>query len=143
MQLEGINLFDTYVTVVQWKTVLLMLILEVFLGLKSKQGNATAAFLHANIGKDDKEFVDMPQVFEVKGKNVTPRVMKLLKTLYGLLQSPRALWKYMTAKMEFCGTVHSKMDPCLFIGKKVMEIIYVDNIIFWSINENNIHNLAM
>ena len=85
----------------------------------------------------------MPQGFEVKGKNGIPRVLKLTKTLYGLLQSPRALWKYMTTNMKLCGMVHSKMYPCLFIGNKVMAIIYVDNILFWFVNENNIHDVAM
>ena len=45
--------------------------------------------------------------------------------------------------MKLCGMVQSKMDPCLFIGKKVMAIIYVDNILFWYLNENNIQDLAM
>ena len=89
MHLKGIDLFETYAPVVQWKNVLLMLILEVLMGLKSKQGDVTAAFLHANLGKEEKVFVEMPQGFEVKGKNGRPRVMKLLKTLYGLLQRPR------------------------------------------------------
>ena len=35
------------------------------------------------------------------------------------------------------------MDPCLFIGDKVIAIIYVDDILFWSVDENNIHDLAM
>ena len=63
MQLEGINFFETYAPVVQWITVRLMLILEVLLGLKYKQGNVTAAFLHADLGKDEKVFMDMPRVF--------------------------------------------------------------------------------
>ena len=62
-----------------------MLILEVLLGLKSKKGDVTAAFLHANLYEDEKVFVDMPQGFEVKGK-----VLKLKKTLYGLRHIPRA-----------------------------------------------------
>ena len=49
----------------------------------------------------------------------------------------------MTVKMKLCGMVHSNMYPCFFIGKKFMAIIYVDNILFWSVNENYIHNLAM
>ena len=52
MHLEGIDFFKTYAPVVQWTTVRLMLIIEVLLGLKSKQGNVTAAFLHADLGKD-------------------------------------------------------------------------------------------
>ena len=49
----------------------------------------------------------------------------------------------MTAKMELCCMVHSNMDPCLFIVNKFMVIIYIDDILFWSVNENNIHDLAM
>ena len=63
MQLEGIDFFETYAPVVQCKTVLLMLIIEVFLGLKSKQGDATTTFIHADLGKDEKVFVEIPQGF--------------------------------------------------------------------------------
>ena len=49
----------------------------------------------------------------------------------------------MTFKMELCGTVQSKMDPCLFIGKKWMAIIYVDDIYIWSVAVNDIHDKAM
>ena len=45
--------------------------------------------------------------------------------------------------MNLCGMQQSKMDPCLFIGYKVIETIYVDDILFWSVDENNIHDLAM
>ena len=97
-----------------------MLILDFLLGLKSKQGDVTAAFLRTNLGKDEKVFVEMPRIFEIKGKNGRPRVLKLFKTLYGLRQIPRAFWKYMTVKMKLCGMVQSKFDPCLFIGNNVM-----------------------
>ena len=60
MQLKRIDFFETYAPVVQWKTVRLVLILEVLLGLKSKQGDVDTAFLHANLGEDKKVFVDMP-----------------------------------------------------------------------------------
>ena len=102
MQLEGIDFFETYAPVVQWTTIRLMIILEVLLGLKSKQDDLTAAFLHANLGKDKKVFIDMPRGFEVKGKNGKNKVLRLKKTLYGLRQSPRSFWKYMTSNMEFC-----------------------------------------
>ena len=52
MQIERIDFFETYAPVVQWATIRLMLILEVLLGLKSKQGDVAAVFLHANLGKD-------------------------------------------------------------------------------------------
>ena len=111
MQLEGIDFFETYAPVDQWTTVRLILILEVLLGLKSKQGNVTADFLLADSGEDEKVFVDMPRGFEVKGKNGRNKVLKLKKTFYRLRQIPRAFWKYMTSKMKICGMVQSKMEP--------------------------------
>ena len=51
MQLEGIYFFETYAPVVQWTTVRLMLVLEVLLGIKYKQGDMTAVFLHADLGE--------------------------------------------------------------------------------------------
>ena len=63
MQLEGIDFLETYIPVVKCTTVRLMIILEVLLGLKSKQGDVTSTLLHANLGKDEKVFIDMPQGF--------------------------------------------------------------------------------
>ena len=37
-----------------------MLTLKVLLGLKSKQGNITAAFLHGNLEEGENVFVEMP-----------------------------------------------------------------------------------
>ena len=37
----------------------------------------------------------------------------------------------------------SKLDPCLFLGEKVTCILYVDVILFWTRNKDNIHNLEM
>jgi hypothetical protein len=39
--------------------------------------------------------------------------------------------------------VQSKLDPCLFVGEKVICISYVDDLIFWACNEKDIHHIAM
>ena len=83
-QLEGIDFFETYTPVVQWTTVRMMLILEILLYRKSKQGDVTAAFLHTKLGEDEKVYVEMPLGFRKQGK-----VLKLNTTLYGLRQLPR------------------------------------------------------
>jgi hypothetical protein len=51
-QLEGVEFFETYAPVVQWTAARMMLILEILLKLKSKQGDVTAALLHAYLGED-------------------------------------------------------------------------------------------
>jgi hypothetical protein len=113
-----------------------MLILEVLLNLKSKQGDITAAFVHANVEEGENIYVEMPCSFKQKGK-----VLKLKKTLYGLCQSLRAFWLYLTEKMEACG-MEFTLDPCLFIGKKVMCICYVDDLIFLALDEADIDELG-
>ena len=137
-QLEGIDFFETYAPVVQWTTVRLMLILEILLQLKSMQGDVTCAFLHGELGPDEKVYVEMPLGFRQKGK-----VLKLKKTLYGLRQSPRAFWKYLTDAMVKSGMEVSKLDPCLFVGEKVTAVAFVDDILFWATDEAYIHELAI
>ena len=70
-------------------------------------------------------------------------MLKLNKTLYGLRQSPREFWKYITKILETFGLKQSKLDPCLFVGPDVMFIVYVDDLIFWSPNMNNIDRVAI
>ena len=48
-QFEGVYYFETYAPLVQWTTVILMLVLEVILDLKSKQGYVTATFLNSGV----------------------------------------------------------------------------------------------
>eukprot|EP00804_Cyclotella_cryptica_P017057 CCRYP_003306-RA/>CCRYP_003306-RA protein AED:0.08 eAED:-0.00 QI:0/-1/0/1/-1/0/1/0/182 len=128
-QVHGVDFFETYAPVVQWTAIQLMLILEVLLGLKSKQGNITAAFVQADVEKGDNIYVEMHQGFKEQGI-----VLKLKKTLYGLRQSPRAFWLYLTEKMNLCGMEQATFDPCLFIGAEVMCICYVDDLIFWTMS---------
>ncbi len=137
-QEEGVDFFETYASVVQWTTICLMLILEVLLGLKSKQDDVTAAFLHALLGSNEHIYCEMPLGFRIPGK-----VLKQKTTLYGLCQSHCAFWTYLVEKMAICGMVQSKLDPCLFVGEKVICISYVDDLIFWARNEKDIHHIAM
>ena len=142
-QLEGIDFFETYAPVVQWTTIRLMFILEILLGLKSKQGDVTCAFLHADLEPGENVYVDMPLGFAQYSKDGTKKCLKLKKTLYGLRQSPRAFWKYITQRLETCGLEQSKFDPCLFVGEKVICVVYVDDLIFWSKDTVAINDSAM
>ena len=137
-QLEGIDFFETYAPVVQWTTVCLLLILEVFLKLKTKQGDVTAAFLHGELEEGENVYVEMPLGFRKHGK-----VLKLKKTLCGLKQSLHSFWKYLTKAMEACSMEVSKIDPCLFVDEKVLSICYVDDILFWDKDETGINELVI
>ena len=49
MQLKGIYFFDNYTTVVQWTTSRLMIIIEVLLQFKPKQGDITATIIYVKL----------------------------------------------------------------------------------------------
>jgi hypothetical protein len=46
-------------------------------------------------------------------------------------------------KLKACGLEQSKFDPCLFVGTKVICVVYVDDIIFWSKDTLEINSSAM
>ena len=80
-----------------------MFILEVLLYLKSEKDEVTAEFLHADIFKDEKVYVEMPIGFEQFSKNGREKMLKLKKTLHGICQIPRAFWQYLMKALEQSG----------------------------------------
>jgi hypothetical protein len=62
-QLEGIDFFETYVPVVQWIMICLMLVLEILLGLRLMQGEITCAFLHTDLKETNTVYAVMPMGF--------------------------------------------------------------------------------
>ena len=65
------------------------------------------------------------------------------KTFYGLRRSPRAFWEFLIEKLKNCELKQSKFDPYLFVKEKLLCIIYIDDIIFWAKNKNDIHEIAI
>ena len=84
----------------------------------------------------------MPHGFKQYDKHGRPKVLKLKRDLYGLRQSPRAFWLNLTEKLKRCGLKQSNLYPCLFIGAKVICIVYVDDLLFWIPKAEFINELA-
>lgn len=120
-QQEGVDYFETFAPVVMWITVRLLLIMSILMDLDTKQIDYTAAFVHAPI--DCLVYVACPKGFEVTGK-----VWRLKKSLYGLAQSPRNFFLHTKNQLENqLGFTQSEADPCLFIASDVICLIYVDD----------------
>ena len=130
-QKEGIDFFDTYSPVVKWTTIRTMLVLTVLLELKSKQVDYTAAFLHAPV--TEVIFVEMPRAYKIPGK-----VLKLKRSLYDLKQSPRNFFLHLKQGLLDQGFVQSTSDECLFLHSKIIALVYVDDCLFFSPNEQDI-----
>ena len=137
-QVEGVDFTDTWAPVVAWSTIRLMFIMQCVLGLESASADVSCAFLHGELEEGEEVYVEMPRGFRQEGK-----CLKLKKSLYGLRQAPRCFWKYLTSTMDKCGLKQSVHDPCMFVGEKVIAVAYVDDILFWSAKQTDIHDVMV
>ena len=86
-----------------------MLILGCLLGLVSKQGDVTCAFLHDHLSEEERVYIEMLLGFKQYDKSGKAKVLKLKRILYGLRQSPRAFWKFVTEKLVKCEMVQPNL----------------------------------
>ena len=128
-QIEGVDYDDKFAPVVSWGTVRLLSILSINQGWVSRQVDFSNAFVQAPLKEDI--YINLPQMFSsVSGEG--KEVMKLNRSLYGLVQAPLYWYRYLTEKLGGCGLKPSLHNPCLFYGENLICLAYVDDCIFFS-----------
>ena len=109
-QVEGIDYFDKYAPVVNWTTVRMMLILTLREKLHTRLVDFTNAFAQATL--KGAVYVELPKLYEAAdGSDV---VLKLNKSLYGLVQAPLCWYKHLRDGLIAEGFTPSDLDPCLY-----------------------------
>jgi hypothetical protein len=125
-QIVGVNVFETYAPVISWAVVRLALTTSVAMGWATAQVDYANAFVQAKL--DEPVYIMCPRRYEVPG-----HVLRLNRSLYGLRNSPfnwfSALSKGLHAQQGFkqCKEIS---EPCLFIKKDIMIVVYVNDCIF-------------
>jgi hypothetical protein len=125
LQTEGVYYFDTYAPVVQWSTVRILLSLILSNGWTTKKVDYTNAFAQAEI--QEEVYIEPPKGFENRDK--LDKVLHLLKSLYGLKQAPKTFFEKLRAGLLERGFQQSDHDPCLFMKKDMICVVYVDDTI--------------
>ena len=82
-------------------------------------------FFHAPLGPDEHIYVYQPAGFQHDGDFV----LKLKKSVYGLLQSSCNFFQYLSNHQAAQGLTPSAFDPCLFIEKSVIMVVYINNLL--------------
>jgi hypothetical protein len=134
-QKEGIDFFETWAPVVQWSTIRFVMVLAAKLGLYSVQCDITAAFIHGHVPPDKEIYVHQPHGFK---RSDGMDILHLQRTLYGLHQSSRYFFKYLTKHLVKQGLTPSCFDSCLFLSSSLIVIIYVDDIFIYGYSEDEI-----
>jgi hypothetical protein len=108
--------------------------------LDTRQVDYNIAFAQASIKED--VYVTMPRGFKPSDTK-NDYVLKLNKSLYGLVQSPKAFYDHMRAGLKEMNFVTSENDPCLFIHKDMIVISWIDDLVFVSRDGSKIDEMVL
>ena len=141
-QVEGVDYFDKYAPVISWSTVRLLLCLSISQGWKSRQVDFSNAFVQATL--KESIYVTLPTGFEgPDGQHRSEVVLKLNKSLYGLVQAPMYWYNHLKAELKRVGLVPSPLDPCLFYGRGMVILCYVDDCLFFGPDQQEIDKVIL
>ena len=129
MQEKCINYWETYVPVVQWMSVSIMLALAAIENLHTKSIDFVLAYPQANLDVDI--YMELPQGFNV-GPESGRYVLKLQKNLYGLKQAYHNWFEMIYGALGNLSINPSKVDPYVFNGEDVIVLVYVDDCLIFS-----------
>ena len=121
-QIPEIDFKETYAPVAGMTTIRLFLSIANKHDLELLQFDVRTAFLYGEL--EEEIFMEMPDGQEQEGK-----VCKLVKSLYGLKQSPRCWNKRFSQFLAMFNLTQSRNDACLYYNKdkSILLIIYVDD----------------
>ena len=114
------------------------MILAIKLKFISVQCDITAAFVHGRVPPTETIYVHQPCRFH-HGKG--DEVLRLKRTLYGLRQSSCYFFQYLTERLVKRGLTASALDPCLFLSRSLIVVIYVDDILIYGKSASEIDAL--
>ena len=127
LQVEGIDFFLTYAPVAKHATYRVMFTIARLMGWIVHQVDMVTAFLNSDL--DEEVFVYSPPGYPLtKGK-----VLKVLKALYRLKQSPQVWYNTLIKKLKSLGWRVSVYDPCLLIHKTktLFIVLWVDDMLIF------------
>ena len=131
MQQWGDSYWETYSPVLNMLTVRLILAIAKIHNLDSKAIDFVLAFPQADLEEDI--WMQLPIGFQVDGQTEdesdTSYVLKLNKTLHGLKQGSYNWYEKLKQSLIDRDFKPSDIDPCLYIGKGMIVLTYVDDCI--------------
>jgi hypothetical protein len=130
-QVEGIDYTEKYSPVVSWSTVRMLMSLGLSRDLCSKQVDFSNAFVQAKLRDDEHIYVATPKGFGSEGEDGTEMVLKLNRSLYGLVQAPLYWGNHLKDALEKEGLKQSVSDPCMYTGHGIVVLTYVDDCLFF------------
>lgn len=127
-QVYGINYSETFSPVAFATTIRLLLAIALTSQLQLRQYDIKGAFLYADLPEEERVYMRAPPGYGRKG------YWYLLKTLYGLRQSPRRFNEHLNGTLTKLGWESCTFDPCLYrhVKSGAYLVVVVDDMILAS-----------
>ncbi|MGB0808420.1 MAG: reverse transcriptase domain-containing protein, partial [bacterium] len=116
---------DNYSPVAAWSTVRLFLVLSMITGWVTCSIDFSSAFVQSDLPKETPVWLHIPRGY--KSSLSDAHCLRLKKSLYGLREAPKLWLDYSTDAFKKLGLKQSAFDPCLWYGKDIMLVQYVDD----------------
>ncbi|KAH9768832.1 Integrase catalytic domain-containing protein [Citrus sinensis] len=141
-QKEGIDYNEVFSPVVKHTSIHILLALVAEYELELAQLHVKTAFLHGDL--EEEIYMIQPCGFRVAGKE--NHVCRLIKSLYGLKQSPRQWYKRFDQFIQGHKFTKSEHDHCVYFrrlpdGAFIYVLLYVDYMLIASKNRDEIERL--
>ena len=119
--MRGVN--NTFAPVVAFSTVRVFLVISIIAGWKTCSIDFSNAFIQAK--RTQPIFVHVPKGFCTIKEN---HVLKLVRSLYGARDAPKLWLELLFKAFKEYGLTQSMLDPCLWLGKNLFLICFVDEV---------------
>ena len=120
-QVEGVDYDQTFSPTVRFESIRQMVALGASKGLEMHQMDVTTAFLYAPL--DEEVYMQQPEGTVIPGEE--GKVMRLLKCLYGLKQSPRQWNQLIDAVLKQLGFTRLKSDFGIYVKGEGDDAVYI------------------
>ena len=133
---------NPYSPLVAWPTVRASMLLAATNGWVSRQVDFTLAFCQSP--QQRPVYMELPQFYRPKGCEGRDVVLKLNKSIYGQMDSPKLFYEHLCKGMTKLGFTTADSDPCLFIHKteQIMVLNYCDDQIWLAPNHDMIERFV-
>ena len=131
---------ETFSPVASWSTVRAVLVHCAVKGWVTCSINFSNAFIQSPLPEGEAVWMHVPQGY--KSDKGPGYCLKLVKSLYGHKVAPLLWFKHMTQAFERLGLKQSQQDQCLWYGKEMILVCYVDDVQFGAPNHRIIDDFV-
>jgi hypothetical protein len=136
-QIQGIYYTEFFAPMVQWGTICMVNTLTAMHNLKGKHIYFAQAFPQEKI--EEYIYLRFPAGFEHKNEEWS---LKLKRNLYGLVQASRNCFLKLSAVYERLGFKQSTSDPCLFLRKYTIIVLYTNDCLLYARDTKEIESFV-